>query len=78
MYYFSNCLILCAAWETATFQRSANGGIFLSSPAMPNVYRVYMPTLEFLLMKCSHCASSKGAQYKYMVYGRQCLGKTFA
>lgn len=24
-----------------------NGGNFLSSPAMPSVYGVYMPTLEF-------------------------------
>lgn len=79
MYYFSNCFILlCATWETARFQINANGGIFLSSPAMPNVYGVYIPTLEFLLMKCSHCASSKGAQYKYVVYGQQCLGKKFA
>lgn len=78
MYYLSNCLILCAAWQAAKFQMNVNGGIFLSIPAMPNVYGVYMPTLEVLLMKCSHCASSKGAQYKYVVYGQQCLGKTFA
>lgn len=57
---------------------SATSGIFLSSSDMPNVQGVYLPTLEFLLMKCGHCASLKGAQYKYMAYGQQCLGKTFA
>lgn len=59
------------------FQVSACG-IFLSSLAMPNGYGVYMTTLEDLLMKCIHCALPKGAQYKYMVYGQECLGKAFA
>lgn len=59
IYYFSNCLILnCTTWETARFQVSACG-IFLSSLAMPNVYGVYMTTLEDLLMKCIHCAYQK-------------------